>query len=331
MLSPQMDRASGRSKGFGFVTFACAEDAQRALTAGGAGAVKIDGRGGAPRPGHQVGRGAAAGGARPPGAARGAPRLGGGPGGPPPPGGPVGGGGVGGARAAQRRLVPLPGRQHLRGRASAGGRGGRGMHAEIGCSPLTKPLSRACMHVAARCSLLAARCRGCAAGGVVRCVPAGRQLPTSRGRFNPERAAALGVPRGKAWGQLANGQAVTTPEGRLVQPAECVGATLQGSCLLVLRCPDAACLEQLQAMPRLRELQQRAAAAAEQGEGGAPLPLVVVHMTAPTLLSESAPYHSWVRSFGAHTRHVLLPCADPPEAAGWAAAAASSGGGTAAA
>jgi hypothetical protein len=86
-------------------------------------------------------------------------------------------------------------------------------------------------------------------------------------------------------------------------------------------------------MPQLQELQQRAAAAAaaeeeEQGEGGAPqLPLVVVHRTAPTLLSESAPDHSWVRSFGAHTRPVLLPCADPPEAAGWAAAAASGGGG----
>src|SRR5512144_1929636 len=48
------------------------------------------------------------------------------------------------------------------------------------------------------------------------------------GRFHPERAAALGVPKGPLFGALQRGQAVTLPDGRAVSPDEVVEPPRRG-------------------------------------------------------------------------------------------------------
>lgn len=48
------------------------------------------------------------------------------------------------------------------------------------------------------------------------------------GRFNPDRARALGVPEGPLWGQIHKGEAVTLPDGRRVTPEELVGQSRPG-------------------------------------------------------------------------------------------------------
>jgi ribonuclease Z len=48
------------------------------------------------------------------------------------------------------------------------------------------------------------------------------------GRFNPERARALGIPEGPLWGKLHKGQTVTLPDGRTVGPGELVGTPRSG-------------------------------------------------------------------------------------------------------
>ncbi len=50
------------------------------------------------------------------------------------------------------------------------------------------------------------------------------QLAAIPGRFLPEKAAALGVPKGPLFGRLKAGNAVNLPSGQTVQPDE-VGQT----------------------------------------------------------------------------------------------------------
>ncbi len=41
-----------------------------------------------------------------------------------------------------------------------------------------------------------------------------------RGKFLPEKAAELGVPKGRLWGKLADGESVTLDDGRVITPEE---------------------------------------------------------------------------------------------------------------
>jgi ribonuclease Z len=48
------------------------------------------------------------------------------------------------------------------------------------------------------------------------------------GRFNPDIARSMGIPEGPLWGQIHKGQAITLPDGRVIQPSELVGPTRAG-------------------------------------------------------------------------------------------------------
>ena len=48
------------------------------------------------------------------------------------------------------------------------------------------------------------------------------------GRFDPERARALGIPEGPMWGKIHTGESVTLGDGRVVAPTELVGAPRPG-------------------------------------------------------------------------------------------------------
>ncbi len=48
------------------------------------------------------------------------------------------------------------------------------------------------------------------------------------GRFHPDRAERLGLPKGPQWRLLQQGQTVTTPDGRPVRPDQVLGPTRRG-------------------------------------------------------------------------------------------------------
>lgn len=51
---------------------------------------------------------------------------------------------------------------------------------------------------------------------------------TRKGRFDPDHARELGVPEGPLWGQIHRGQAVSLPDGRVIQPSALVGPPRPG-------------------------------------------------------------------------------------------------------
>jgi ribonuclease Z len=49
-----------------------------------------------------------------------------------------------------------------------------------------------------------------------------------KGRFNPDRARALGIPEGPLWGEIHRGKSVKLADGRVIEPSELVGAPRAG-------------------------------------------------------------------------------------------------------
>jgi len=51
---------------------------------------------------------------------------------------------------------------------------------------------------------------------------------TRPGKFNPDKAAELGVPVGKLWSKLQSGEEITTPDGKVVKPSDVMGQPRAG-------------------------------------------------------------------------------------------------------
>ena len=78
-------------------------------------------------------------------------------------------------------------------------------------------------------------------------------LHPQRGRFLPNIAKALGVKPGPEFRKLTNGESVTTAEGKIVKPEECMEPQKPGKHILVLDIPDVTYIQPLLSREELQE------------------------------------------------------------------------------
>lgn len=122
------------------------------------------------------------------------------------------------------------------------------------------------------------------------------ELPPVPGKFLPQKAAALGVPKGPLYGKLSRGESVTTPNGRLVLPEEVKEPTTPGPVVLVVDCPSPAFLPALTSAPGLARWTQ-----GEEADRVACL----VHLAERSVTRLPA-YRAWMGRFPPSATHVLV-------------------------
>lgn len=116
------------------------------------------------------------------------------------------------------------------------------------------------------------------------------------GKFNPQSAVELGLPRGPAYKKLVQGESVTTPEGRIIQPEDVVGPKQVGPSFVVVECPRSDFVPSVTSHPCLQN--------DTFVRNKHPLALIV-HITPPEVLA-SDKYSRWMASFAPETKHLLL-------------------------
>ena len=116
------------------------------------------------------------------------------------------------------------------------------------------------------------------------------------GKFNPERAAELGLPKGPQYRKLVDGQSVTAPNGKVIKPSDVVGPARIGPSFIVSECPHEGYVSSITSHPLLQK-----ESFDTSGQGVA----LIVHMSPRTVL-ENDDYCRWVASFGPQTKHLLL-------------------------
>lgn len=121
------------------------------------------------------------------------------------------------------------------------------------------------------------------------------RLPDVPGKFLPQKAASLGVPRGPAYGKLTRGEAVVAANGRTVTPEDVMEPATPGPVLVVLDCPDESYLPALLESRALRacmdpELHGRVAC--------------IAHLAPASVLRDQR-YRDWAAGFGPDATHLV--------------------------
>lgn len=121
------------------------------------------------------------------------------------------------------------------------------------------------------------------------------QLPDIPGKFLPQKAASLGVPRGPLYGKLQKGESVEAANGKTVHPADVMESSTPGPTVMIIDCPTVDHIEGLvKGMGDWSNDQDRRQKVA-----------VVVHLTSREVL-RAPKYVQFIQSFPDPTQHILV-------------------------
>ncbi len=123
------------------------------------------------------------------------------------------------------------------------------------------------------------------------------QLPDIPGKFLPQKAAALGVPRGPLYGKLQKGESVQASNGTMVQPEDVMEPSTPGPTAIIVDCPTEDYIDGV--VDSVHGL--CAWSTSEKRDRVA----VVVHL-APRDILRTPKYLEFIGSFPSSTKHVLV-------------------------
>ncbi|KAJ2346211.1 hypothetical protein GGF43_005033 [Coemansia sp. RSA 2618] len=125
--------------------------------------------------------------------------------------------------------------------------------------------------------------------------------PTVPGKFDAQAAQALGLKPGPHFAQLVRGQSITTADGVVIRPEQCVGPTRPSSIVIIVDCPSLAYIDSLTGDHRFAPF--LVAPGSSMAEKGGRLMLVVHSLGAG--VAQDARYRAWAARFPAHVQHMV--------------------------
>ena len=117
------------------------------------------------------------------------------------------------------------------------------------------------------------------------------QFPQVRGKFDPKKAIALGVPKGPIFAKLTRGEDYIKPDGQVIKAEQLLGPPAPSPTFLVVDCPSESMIDTL--------------LDASFGSKIEPSCSVIIHMT-PADVFESPKYLAWVDSFDERIKQIVL-------------------------
>ncbi|KAJ9089826.1 hypothetical protein DSO57_1008787 [Entomophthora muscae] len=114
------------------------------------------------------------------------------------------------------------------------------------------------------------------------------------GTFNPVAAKALGLKPGPIFAQLKKGNTITTPEGVVIRPEQCVGPSKKGPIFMVLDCPTEDYIPGLVNHPKFQAYKS----------GQQHSVVAIIHNTGAAVVLDPD-YIEFMKSFGPETQHIM--------------------------
>lgn len=131
------------------------------------------------------------------------------------------------------------------------------------------------------------------------------RLCDTRGKFDPEKALALGVKKGRNFGVLQKGQSVTIDDGTVITSDQVMSPSQPGAVVLVIACPTLDHIHNIcnshAFSPRTLDLFYQD----EVKENNQKRHCVIFHL-APLQVLQNELYKNWCNAFGSTTVHIPL-------------------------